>query len=377
MRTTLLALASGAAAQTLLPSNPGGAVPVGVQAPSIAGFQNSTIGISRGGLAVCVSGHVLVSANSTNNIKFNYTLPANQSQLTETLLEVITPGSPFTTEIVEGKATVVGTYSIGATLCTPANDTKPKGVQLLSHGIGFDRYYWDFAPGYSYVDVAVENGYAAFFYDRLGVGTSSKPDAISVVQAPLEVEILHNLAFMLRTGIYSNTTFSSVVGVGHSFGSIRKNPRTPSPLTNNFSNPLTNPLLRLHSHASSNIPTPLRPRRSNPNRLLRQLNRPASFRHRQQLRPRQPNPTLPLLGPLKRLPRSRHSHQQPNRLLPRPRLRSSGPIPGGRDKRHRDPRRAIHDLGRYGHGAELHSPGCCGRWGRGPAVLFRELLVPI
>lgn len=222
MRTTLFALASGATAQTLLPSNPGGAVPVGVQAPSISGFQNATIGISRGGLAVCVSGFVSVSANTTNNLKFNYALPANQSQLTETLLEVVTSGSPFTKEIMDGKATVAGTYSIGATLCTPANDTKPKGVQLLSHGIGFDRHYWDFAPGYSYVDVAVENGYAAFFYDRLGVGVSEKPNAISVVQAPLEVEIAHNLACMLRNGSYSNDTFETVVGVGHSFGSICK-----------------------------------------------------------------------------------------------------------------------------------------------------------
>lgn len=49
---------------------------------------------------------------------------------------------------------------------------------------------------------------------------SSKPDALSVVQTPLEVEILQALITMLRSGYFSNSTFSSVVAAGHSFGSI-------------------------------------------------------------------------------------------------------------------------------------------------------------
>lgn len=220
MRASIIALAGSAAAQQLLPSNPGGAVPYGVQAPSSCGFKNPTIGISRGGLAVCVSGIVSVPANTTKNLKFNYEIPQNQTQVTETFVEFVTSGSPFMKQIMAGTQNVSGTYEIGATLCTPANDTAPKGVQLLTHGVGFDRYYWDFAPGYSYVDVAVENGYAAFFYDRLGVGVSEKPNAVSVVQAPPEVEIAHNLAMMLRSGSYSNNTFETVVGAGHSFGSL-------------------------------------------------------------------------------------------------------------------------------------------------------------
>ncbi|KAK5123836.1 hypothetical protein LTR85_002472 [Meristemomyces frigidus] len=220
MRTTLLALAGSTAAQSLLPSNPGGAVAVGIQAPSYAGFNNATIGISRGGLAVCVSGTFPVTANTTRNIKFNYKLPQNQSQVTETFVEIATDGSPLVEQIVGGLQSAGGTFSIGGTLCTPANDTAPKGVQLLTHGVGFDRYYWDFAPGYSYVDAAVQNGYAAFFYDRLGVGVSEQPDALNVVQAALEVEIAHELACMLRNGTYSNNKFEDVIGVGHSFGSI-------------------------------------------------------------------------------------------------------------------------------------------------------------
>jgi pimeloyl-ACP methyl ester carboxylesterase len=59
-----------------------------------------------------------------------------------------------------------------------------------------------------------------FFYDRLGIGQSSKPDALSVVQAPLEVEILQSLVTMIKSGYFSNSTFSTVIGTGHSFGSV-------------------------------------------------------------------------------------------------------------------------------------------------------------
>jgi pimeloyl-ACP methyl ester carboxylesterase len=104
------------------------------------------------------------------------------------------------------------------------------------------RYYWDFAPGYSYVDVATTDNHAtfvisaqthfrsdnfivltalySFFYGRLGVGQSSKPDALNVVQVPLEVEILQSLTTMVESGYFSNSTFSTVIGAGHSFGSV-------------------------------------------------------------------------------------------------------------------------------------------------------------
>jgi hypothetical protein len=149
MRISGLALASGAAAQTLqlaagqsaqfLASNPGGAIPANVQAPSISGFMESTIQPSRGGLAVCVSEMVSVKASS-NNMKFNFTLPTNQSQVTQTFVTDVTSGSPFTQQIMGGMQPVNGTYNISATLCTPANNTKPSTIEILTHGVGFDRY---------------------------------------------------------------------------------------------------------------------------------------------------------------------------------------------------------------------------------------------
>jgi hypothetical protein len=150
MRTTsILALAGGAAAQNLsvaagesaqfLASNPGGIIPAGVPAPSIAGFNSPTIQPSRGGLAICVSGIVPVQASTSKNLKFNFEIPKNQSTVTQTFVSMVTSGSPFTEQLMAGMQSVNGTYDIKATLCTPAG-AKPDTVEILTHGIGFDRY---------------------------------------------------------------------------------------------------------------------------------------------------------------------------------------------------------------------------------------------
>ncbi|KAF2763623.1 hypothetical protein EJ03DRAFT_322631 [Teratosphaeria nubilosa] len=187
---------------------------------STQNFHQPSAGSSRGGLAQCISGYVDVPASTTRNLKLNFQLPVNQSQVTETFVDMVSSGSPFMKQIMGGMQSAGGNWSLGATLCVPRNDSAPQGVQLLTHGVGFDRYYWDFAPGYSYVDVAAAHGYATFFYDRLSVGVSQKADPIQTVQAPLEVAIAHTLASQLRAGKYGNCAFSTVVGVGHSFGSI-------------------------------------------------------------------------------------------------------------------------------------------------------------
>jgi pimeloyl-ACP methyl ester carboxylesterase len=180
----------------------------------------SSYGPSKGGRARCVTGSVNINATTKQNIRFNFPIPDNQTVVTNTFLQFITPGNAFLNGITVNEQTVGGTWTIGATLCVPSDGTVPIGVQLATHGVGFDRTYWDFAPGYSYADVAAKYGYATFFYDRLGIGASSKPDAIQTVQAPLEAEILHQLVLLLRGNGFLGRTFSKVVGVGHSFGSI-------------------------------------------------------------------------------------------------------------------------------------------------------------
>ena len=208
-------MAALALTKTTLASTPGG-----LRSTFVDGFTNPTIHSSQGGLGICVSGIVPVMATTSNNLKFNFSLPTDQSRVTEAFVEFSISSSNFVQSITSGTQTISGTYDIGATLCIPTGDTLPSSVQFLTHGLGFDRTYWDFTPDYSYVDAAIESGHAAFFYDRLGVGLSCKPDPLNVVQAPLELEIANNLITMLRRGDLGHVEFPTVVGVGHSFGSV-------------------------------------------------------------------------------------------------------------------------------------------------------------
>jgi len=146
--TATLALAGNATAQTLqevagqsaqyLGTNPGGIVPTGVQAPSISGFNEPITHPARGGLAVCVSGYVPVQASTQKNMAFNFEVPKNQSGVTQTFVSMVTSGSLFMEQIKGGIQAVNGTYDIWATYCTPANNTKPDTVEILTHGVGFD-----------------------------------------------------------------------------------------------------------------------------------------------------------------------------------------------------------------------------------------------
>ncbi|KAK6209299.1 hypothetical protein LQW54_006404 [Pestalotiopsis sp. IQ-011] len=183
-----------------------------------SGISQPVQHISRGGSTACVSGLVQVEAGTDANIDFAYEAPVNQSQVTQAIVSLWEPGSPFKRDIMKGNLSVNGTYDIGITLCLPQPQEDAKNqtalkLQVLTHGIGFDRSYWD------HVDVAAAAGYAVFLYDRLSVGASSKEDPIRTIQLPLELEILNALVNQLRGGSIGSSRFSTVVGVGHSFGS--------------------------------------------------------------------------------------------------------------------------------------------------------------
>jgi hypothetical protein len=80
---------------------------------------------------------------------------------------------PFT-----GLQNQTASYTTSATFCTPQDDDalKKDTILLLSHGLNFDRSYWnpEIQPEkYCFVDFAIGKGYSTFFYDRLGVGESS------------------------------------------------------------------------------------------------------------------------------------------------------------------------------------------------------------
>ena len=175
---------------------------------------------STGGQALCVQGNVDVTASTSLGLQFDFPIPANQSVVTGAVVEIIQTNSVFPEDVVTGLKTISGTYSINARMCFPKTNANFKSVQILSHGIGFDKSYWDVAAGFSYVDDAASHGHITFLYDRLGVGLSDHPDSIQVVQTSFEVAILHELTQMLRSGYFSKLSFSKVTGIGHSYGSF-------------------------------------------------------------------------------------------------------------------------------------------------------------
>jgi pimeloyl-ACP methyl ester carboxylesterase len=95
----------------------------------------------------------------------------------------------------------------------------------MTHGIGFDRSYWDFPfnnYNYSYVARAVdEHGYSTLTWDRLGVGASSKGDPLNEIQVYLEIAALKALTTKAREGSLGvGCKYSKVAHLGHSFGSV-------------------------------------------------------------------------------------------------------------------------------------------------------------
>jgi pimeloyl-ACP methyl ester carboxylesterase len=116
---------------------------------------------------------------------------------------------------------VTETFTIASQYCTPS-DSQPKTVQVLTHGVGFDRKYWSWgghASPYNYVRVATDAGYATLAWDRLGCGQSSKPDPYAMVQAQIEVAVLIGFTEKLRDGSLHESVPEpkTVVHVGHSF----------------------------------------------------------------------------------------------------------------------------------------------------------------
>ncbi|ODQ55018.1 hypothetical protein SAICODRAFT_89161 [Saitoella complicata NRRL Y-17804] len=173
---------------------------------------------------------------SAANLNLLIPEPANELVVIDLTNQLSSIASNLTDEI-EGTFELEATYEIGATLCLPAGWTGGGTLQFLIHGILFDRTYWDLPTidgvDYSYVDVATAAGYATFAIDRLGVGASSKPDPIRDVQLFAEIETVHQLTNMLRSGkltsdLCSGPTlpdlnFDKIIHIGHSFGSLITN----------------------------------------------------------------------------------------------------------------------------------------------------------
>ncbi|KAL6720924.1 hypothetical protein ACLMJK_000023 [Lecanora helva] len=182
-----------------------------------SGFTQST---SSGKLAQCTSANVTIPITTTNT-KILLSEPNNQSVVSGLIQELVEVESSLVARVSGGQSVFRGSYRISLTLCYPARTkATTQIVQVLTNGAGFDKSYWDIAPGFSYVDAAAQAGYATVAYDRLGVGDSEYPDALQTVQCPADIEILHGIVRLLRTVGFASQTFKWVIGVGHSYGSI-------------------------------------------------------------------------------------------------------------------------------------------------------------
>ncbi|KAI1377640.1 Alpha/Beta hydrolase protein [Hypoxylon crocopeplum] len=165
---------------------------------------------------------------SALNTNFALQAPANDIDVTDFVLNLAQPGMNYSQEVLSTSnqfIPVSGNYTIGATWCVPQWGPG-KVLQVLTHGIAFDRRYWDFAAQghkYSYVDAALARGYSTFAYDRLGLGASSHGEPVNEIQTALEVAALTELTSMLRSTRVPGVTFRypKVVHVGHSYGSVQ------------------------------------------------------------------------------------------------------------------------------------------------------------
>ncbi len=186
------------------------------------GFKNPAVETSVGGKAICIGGTIEVTTSALNT-KILLENIANQTVLTELVQEVTQINSTIIERLDGGRTNITGTYGMYSQLCFPrvSGTINTTSLQFLVHGGHFGREYWNIAPGNSYVDYAAEQGCTTFFYDRLGLGRSQRPDPIQEVQTPLHLSIAHALVQLLRSGGVAGQNFTKIVGVGHSYGSAQ------------------------------------------------------------------------------------------------------------------------------------------------------------
>jgi len=92
---------------------------------------------------------------------------------------------------------------------------------VLVSGSTYSHLYWDWPtdPRYSYVRWMAESGHATLNFDRLGLGMSSHPPAKEVT-VRAQAAVVHQLVSLARSGGLGGESFSRVVLVGHSLGSL-------------------------------------------------------------------------------------------------------------------------------------------------------------
>lgn len=114
-------------------------------------------------------------------------------------------------------------YEIAGRLCLPNKGLRKEGiVHLLLHGGTYGSVYNDFPyrpEKYSFRRFMNNHGYSTLNIDRIGVDESSQPPP-ELVTLDTNAFVVHQIAQRLREGNIGGVSFSDVVLIGHSYGSI-------------------------------------------------------------------------------------------------------------------------------------------------------------
>lgn len=107
-------------------------------------------------------------------------------------------------------------YRVAGWLCQPRHATHT--VQLLVSGFTYDHAYWlGASTPTNWTAAALAHSDAVYMIDPVGVGASDHPPAEQVTTSS-QAETVHQITAALRDGTLGR--YRSVVGVGHSYGSI-------------------------------------------------------------------------------------------------------------------------------------------------------------
>lgn len=137
---------------------------------------------------------------------------------------IVAPATPATIDF-----NINETYAINGRYCLPTKKVAGTAdtLQLLVHGITYNRNYWSGydLPGfhgtnYSWISYAAERGYPSLSIDRLGHGLSDHPDPISIVQNQPQVDLMHALVTQIKRGTTLPRQYSRIIYAGHSQGSL-------------------------------------------------------------------------------------------------------------------------------------------------------------
>lgn len=173
----------------------------------------------------CTSFMVAVPVDNATVVVPPFSALPNQEAATA-FANQVTIRTPSTPQL--NLTTLTKVFNISAEYCTPNNPgPKASTLHILSHGIGFNRSYWDFylptKPNdaqYSYVNSATGAGYSTLSWNRLGIEPSTVADPFTEIQSFVEVAVLAGLTTLARAGNLTNVPVpEKVIHVGHSFGS--------------------------------------------------------------------------------------------------------------------------------------------------------------